>query len=45
MCYSTGKGVLSTLAHILVSEGFLAYDIPVAQYWPEFAQMVKSTLL
>lgn len=42
MCYSTGKGVLSTLAHILVSEGFLAYDTPVAQYWPEFAQNGKE---
>ncbi|MDN5511074.1 serine hydrolase [Acinetobacter sp.] len=44
VCYSTGKGVLSTLAHILVSEGFLDYDIPVAQYWPEFAQQGKNKI-
>lgn len=44
MCYSTGKGVLATLAHILVSQGFLNYDIPVAQYWPEFAQNGKERI-
>ncbi len=44
MCYSTGKGVLSTLAHILVSEGFLDYDTPVAQYWSEFAQQGKAQI-
>ncbi|WP_180063531.1 serine hydrolase [Acinetobacter sp. YH16042] len=44
VCYSTGKGVLATLAHILVSEGFLDYDTPVAAYWPEFAQNGKSDI-
>ncbi|OAL76901.1 serine hydrolase domain-containing protein [Acinetobacter terrae] len=44
VCYSTGKGVLSTLAHILVSQGFLDYDTPVAQYWPEFAQNGKAQI-
>ena len=44
VCYSTGKGVLATLAHILVSEGFLNYDTPVAQYWPEFAQNGKDKI-
>lgn len=44
LCYSTGKGVLSTLAHILVSEDYLDYDIPVAQYWPEFAQQGKDKI-
>ena len=44
VCYSTGKGVLSTLAHILVSEGFLDYDTPVAQYWPDFAQHGKAKI-
>ncbi|WP_425918400.1 serine hydrolase domain-containing protein [Acinetobacter sp. TSRC1-2] len=44
VCYSTGKGVLSTLAHILVSEGFLDYDTPVAQYWPEFSQNGKAKI-
>ncbi len=35
--YSTTKGVLSTLAHMLVDEGVLAYDTPIARWWPEFA--------
>ena len=39
--YSTTKGVLSTLAHILVDEGKLAYDRPIADYWPAFAQHGK----
>jgi CubicO group peptidase (beta-lactamase class C family) len=44
ICYSTGKGVLSTLAHILVSEGLLDYDVPIAHYWPEFAQNGKAQM-
>lgn len=44
MCYSTGKGILATLAHILVSEGLLEYDQPIAHYWPEFAQNGKANI-
>lgn len=44
VCYSTGKGVLATLAHILVSEGRIALHEPVAQYWPEFAQQGKGQI-
>lgn len=44
ICYSTGKGVLSTLAHILVSEGFIDYDVPIANYWTEFAQHGKARI-
>ncbi|QOW46331.1 MULTISPECIES: serine hydrolase [Acinetobacter] len=44
VCYSTGKGVLATLAHILVSEGFLDYETPVAQYWSEFGQNGKKQI-
>ena len=44
MCYSTGKGILATLAHILVSEGLLDYDKPIAKYWPEFAQNNKENI-
>lgn len=44
VCYSTGKGVLSTLAHILVSEGFIDYDTPIIQYWPEFGQNGKEKM-
>lgn len=42
--YSTGKGVLATLAHILVSKGLLQYDQPICEYWPEFAQNGKSQM-
>ncbi|GAA1534156.1 serine hydrolase domain-containing protein [Kribbella lupini] len=34
---STGKGVTSTLANVLVARGVLRYDEPVAELWPEFA--------
>lgn len=44
LCYSTGKGVLTTLAHILVSEGLLNYDVPIAHYWPEFAVHGKAQM-
>lgn len=44
MCYSTGKGILATLAHILVSEGIFEYDQPIAHYWPEFAQNGKANI-
>lgn len=44
MCYSTGKGILATLAHILVSEGVLDYEQPIAHYWPEFAQNGKANI-
>lgn len=44
LCYSTGKGVLATLAHILVSRGQISYDTPVAEYWPEFAQNGKGQI-
>lgn len=44
MCYSTGKGILATLAHILVSEGVLDYEQPIAHYWPEFAQNGKASI-
>ena len=44
VCYSTGKGVLATLAHILVSQGLVDYDTPIYIYWPEFAQNGKATM-
>ncbi len=44
VCYSTGKGVLATLAHILVSEGFVDYDTPIINYWPEFGQNGKQNM-
>ena len=37
LSYSTSKGVVATLLHVLVDRGLLDYDDPVADYWPEFA--------
>ena len=44
VCYSTGKGILATLAHIIVSEGFVDYDTPIIKYWPEFGQNGKDKM-
>jgi CubicO group peptidase (beta-lactamase class C family) len=40
--FSTTKGVASTVIHRLADRGELAYDEPVASYWPEFAQGGKE---
>jgi CubicO group peptidase (beta-lactamase class C family) len=37
LSFSTTKGVASTVVHRLAERGELAYDAPVATYWPEFA--------
>lgn len=42
--FSTTKGVASTLVHVMVDRGLLAYDAPVARYWPEFAQAGKERI-
>lgn len=42
--FSTGKGVLVTLIHILVSNGLLDYDQPIANYWPDFAANGKQSI-
>lgn len=34
--FSTTKGVLSTLMHILVDQGRAKYDDTIAMHWPEF---------
>ena len=34
--FSTAKGVAALLAHLLVRDGLLGYDTPVAEVWPEF---------
>ena len=36
MSFSTTKGVASTVVHRLVDRGLLAYDEPLATYWPAF---------
>ncbi len=44
MSFSTTKGVIATLVHVLAERGLLDYDAPVAEYWPEFAQRGKDRL-
>jgi CubicO group peptidase (beta-lactamase class C family) len=36
LSFSTTKGIASTVIHRLAERGELAYDEPVATYWPEF---------
>lgn len=42
MSFSTTKGVASTVVHRLVDRGVLAYDEPLAAYWPAFAVRDKE---
>lgn len=42
--YSTTKGMTALCAHILVDEGRLDVDAPVARYWPEFDQAGKARI-
>ena len=42
--FSTGKGILATLVHVLVSQQVLDYDTPIASYWPEFAANGKKDI-
>ena len=44
MSFSTTKGVVATVVHRLVDRGELAWDEPVATYWPEFAANGKETI-
>ncbi len=36
--FSVTKGILSTLAHLVVERKLVSYDTPVAEVWPEFAK-------
>jgi CubicO group peptidase (beta-lactamase class C family) len=36
LSFSTTKGIASTVIHRLADRGLLAYDEPIATYWPEF---------
>jgi CubicO group peptidase (beta-lactamase class C family) len=42
--FSTTKGVLSTLVHILVDQGKAQYDDTIAKHWPEFGCRGKETI-
>jgi len=44
MVFSATKGLTATVIHLLVDRGLLAYDVPVAEYWPEFAANGKSEI-
>ncbi|XAY05181.1 hypothetical protein DSM112329_02025 [Paraconexibacter sp. AEG42_29] len=44
LSFSTTKGVTATAVHVLVDRGLLAYDEPVATWWPEFAAGGKERL-
>jgi CubicO group peptidase (beta-lactamase class C family) len=39
---STGKGMTSTVAHMLVERGLFGYDTPVVELWPEFGAHGKQ---
>ena len=40
--FSCSKGILAVCAYLLVQEGRLDLDAPVARYWPEFGQADKE---
>lgn len=42
--WSVTKAMTATCAHVLVDRGQLDLDMPVAHYWPEFAQAGKSRI-
>jgi CubicO group peptidase (beta-lactamase class C family) len=44
MVFSASKGVAATVLHRLVDRGLLAYDEPVARFWPEFGANGKSEI-
>ena len=44
LSFSTTKGVASTLLHILVDQGRVAYDDPVSKHWPEFGAQGKDSI-
>lgn len=43
-CFSTGKGVVATLLHILVEQGLADYDDAIARHWPAFGCHGKETI-
>ncbi|MGX8014210.1 serine hydrolase domain-containing protein (plasmid) [Mesorhizobium sp. ORM8.1] len=42
---SIAKGVTALCIHLLVERGVLKLDMPVAEYWPEFAANGKENIL
>src|SRR5918995_3743568 len=41
--YSIGKGVASTVVHVLAERGVLDYDTKIAELWPEFGAHGKES--
>lgn len=41
--YSIGKGVASTVVHVLAERGVLDYDTKIVKLWPEFGAHGKDT--
>lgn len=39
---STGKGMTSTVAHVLAERGVFDYDTPIVEVWPEFGAHGKQ---
>ena len=44
MVWSATKGMASTVIHRLVDRGLIDYDMPVAEYWPEFGANGKADI-
>lgn len=42
--FSCTKGVMAVCAYLLVQDGRLDLDLPIAHYWPEFAQAGKERI-
>ena len=42
--FSTTKGLAAMCVTLLADRGLLDYDVPVATYWPEFAQAGKGSV-
>jgi CubicO group peptidase (beta-lactamase class C family) len=42
--YSIGKGVASTVVHVLTERGVLGYDTRIVELWPEFGAHGKGTV-
>ena len=42
LVYSVSKGVMGVAIALCVDRGWLDYDAPVVQYWPEFAAHGKE---
>ncbi len=44
ICFSTTKGVASSVVHRLADRGLIDYDAAVERYWPEFGAAGKQSI-